>query len=154
MLSSSPDHLRQIPLIQFVYEDDLVLLKDENSEWFKILQDFHWQDHREIGALYYDALYEFNLPQSTRQKPSAIPTETQAQAKQRHLFGRPTMAHDTPEPTPILYKGQPSGDSVERSRRRKERHDDRFRTDSRRTENGRRGPQGRRGDAAPELTLR
>jgi len=35
-----PDHLAQIPLIQFVYDDDLLLLKDENSEWFKILHDF------------------------------------------------------------------------------------------------------------------
>ena len=106
MLPLYPDHPQQIPLIQFVYDDDLILLKDENSEWFKILNDFHWQDYREIGALYYDALYEFNLSQSARQESSTIPAETEEQAKQRHLFERPTMQDDHPELTPILYQGQ------------------------------------------------
>jgi len=106
MPSLLPDHLAQIPLIQFVYEDDLLLLKDENSEWFKILHNFTWQDHREIGALYYDALYEFNLLGTVDTPTNDAPKETKEQAKQRHMFGRPTMQSGDDNSTPVLHESQ------------------------------------------------
>jgi len=107
MPSLLPDHLAQIPLIQFVYDDDLLLLKDENSEWFKILHDFTWQDYQGIGASYYDALYDFNSSDPLSPKVSSLPKETEEQAKQRHMFARPTLQADDDQSTPVLYQGQP-----------------------------------------------
>jgi len=101
-----PDHLTQIPLIQFVYEDDLLLLKDENSEWFKILHDFYWQDYQDVGAQYYDALYDFNYSNPASPKTSNIPNETEEQAKQRHMFARPTMETEGDQLTSVLYQAQ------------------------------------------------
>jgi len=106
MQSILPDHLAQIPLIQFVFEDDLLLLMDENSEWFKILHDFPWQDYQEIAVLYYNALYEFNLLPTTAPELTGVARETEEQAKQRHMFERPTMQTDGDQLTPILYQGK------------------------------------------------
>jgi len=107
MLSLLPDHLAQIPLIQFVYEDDLLLLKDENSEWFKILHDFVWQDYQNIAALYYDSLYEFNSSDQGSPKTNSTANETEEQAKQRHLFDRPTMQTNDDQAMSPLYQYQP-----------------------------------------------
>lgn len=102
-----PDHLAQIPLIEFVYDDDLLLLKDENSEWFKILHDFPWQDYKDVGALYYEALYEFNLSQPLSADINSVPIETEEEAKQRLMFGRPTMQTDDDiDSPPILFQAE------------------------------------------------
>ena len=59
MLTTLPTDSPQIPLIQIVDEDDIILLNSPDAEWFKILYYFPWQEYRTYGAEYYDALYEF-----------------------------------------------------------------------------------------------
>ena len=56
---AAEDH--QVPLIHEVHADDQYLLNTIDGEWFEILHDFPWEDHRHPAAAYYDALYEFNL---------------------------------------------------------------------------------------------
>ena len=52
---------KQFQFFHFVHEDDKRLLEQEEQEWFKALYFLEWELYRELGAKYYDALYEFNL---------------------------------------------------------------------------------------------
>jgi len=52
--------IEQIPLIQVVNEDDQTLLNSPGAEWFRILNNFPWQEHRDMAAACCDALYDFN----------------------------------------------------------------------------------------------
>jgi len=57
----------QIPLIHTVNKDDELLLISPDTEWYRTLKYFQWQDYREIAAKYYDALYHFNKSQEKPQ---------------------------------------------------------------------------------------
>ena len=58
MLSSRVSEGYQIPLIHEVHADDQYLLNTLEGEWFEILHDFAWEDHRYPAAAYYEALYD------------------------------------------------------------------------------------------------
>lgn len=104
LLNDSP----QIPLIQFVEEDDIILLNSPDAEWFRILYHFPWQEYRIFGAEYYDALYEFNKKEKQKrqerineQKDEIV--ETKNDAKIRLLFYRTTMKNKQEEKSNIIY---------------------------------------------------
>jgi hypothetical protein len=59
-LSSILPH-SQLPLIHVVNEDDKLLSNNCDSQWYSILQNFPWENYRELGASYYNALYDFNI---------------------------------------------------------------------------------------------
>ena len=104
-LRVAEDHF-QAPLIHEVHADDQYLLNTIDGEWFEILHDFPWEEYRHHAAVYYDALYEFNL--SDGQTPvcdNATPLETKEQARQRLLFDRATMQAPQGPPPQILYRG-------------------------------------------------
>jgi hypothetical protein len=66
----------QIPLIHTVNEDDELLLTSPDTEWYRTLKFFQWQNHREVAAKYYDALYHFRpikprFPRSRRKRLTA-----------------------------------------------------------------------------------
>ena len=56
----------QIPLIHIVDEDDRLLLKSSDAEWYRVLYYFPDKDYREVAAKYYDALYDFNQAEALR----------------------------------------------------------------------------------------
>lgn len=112
-----PSHLNQIPLIQFINEDDLLMLKDDKSEWYKVMHTFEWQFYREIGALYYDALYEFNLEPPKINNTIDLPIETKEQAQQRIMFDRPTMQkNEVEDKAPILYPNRSKSIEIHRTK--------------------------------------
>ena len=97
----------QAPLMHEVHADDQYLLNTLEGEWFEILHHFRWWDYREHAGAYYDALYEFNRQAGEQTAPTEeTAPETQAQAKLRLLFDRPTMTSEEAPPPQILYQGQ------------------------------------------------
>jgi hypothetical protein len=107
MLSSRVSEGYQIPLIHEVHADDQYLLNTLEGEWFEILHDFAWEDHRHHAAAYYEALYNFNTQE--RQRPvedSETTPETKAQAQQRLLFDRATMQVPHEPSVQIIYEGK------------------------------------------------
>lgn len=105
MLTLSLTSGQQIPLIHEVHSDDLQLLNTIEGEWFEILHNFPWWDYREVAALYYDGLYEFNrnaMPSQVEDQPATDvpPLETKDEGRQRLLFNRATMQVSAP----ILYE--------------------------------------------------
>ena len=94
-----PAIIEQIPLIHEVYEDDRLLEKSPDAVWYSALKDLLWEDYREIGAAYYDALYHYNkLPRESSVSPG--PDEDKRQAARRLLMNRPTMDKSLP----VIYK--------------------------------------------------
>ncbi len=90
----------QMPLIHEVYEDDQLLEKSPENEWYRVLKNFPWEDYRELGADYYNALYQFNLSRKKSSPPPQAVEEKKEEAVQRCLFGRPTVNKDMP----VLYE--------------------------------------------------
>ena len=86
---STPTHI-QIPLIHVVNKDDELLSNSSNAQWYQILKDLPWENHRELGASYYNALYDFNISKQLEKDPNEN-KETKDQGRQRLLFNRPTM---------------------------------------------------------------
>ena len=90
----------QLPLIEFVESDDLYLQQQEDVLWFGLLRDLDWRAWRPIAALYYEALWQFNVRQARmrqeREQKQAANPETRAEATRRLLFQRATMCEDTP----------------------------------------------------------
>ena len=41
-------------------EADLALAQSPEADWFRLLHTFAWEDYRELGARYYEALFQFN----------------------------------------------------------------------------------------------
>ena len=107
MLSPQITEDHQFPLIHEVHADDQYLLNTLDSEWFEILHHFPSVDYREHAAAYYDALYAFNSEEreAAKQVDESTP-ETEAAAKQRLLFDRPTMASGQAPAPQIIYQGQ------------------------------------------------
>jgi hypothetical protein len=86
----------QIPLIHIVDEDDRVLLKSSDAEWYRVLYYLPDKDYREVAAQYYDALYHFNQAEALRRKEKEWNSdeswpETKEEARLRLLFDRATM---------------------------------------------------------------
>ena len=90
----------QVPLIQFVNEDDQILLNSPEAEWFRILNDLPWQNYRDIAAGYYNALYDFNNNSCKVEKSTNESIESEEEAKLRLLSDRATVN----EETPVLYE--------------------------------------------------
>lgn len=106
MLSLPIEQGRQIPLLHEVHSDDAHLLNTIDGEWFDILYHFRWQDHRQVAADYYNALYDFNqLPPKKVTAADQVNPETKDEARQRLLFDRATAPEPADPPAPILYQG-------------------------------------------------
>jgi hypothetical protein len=80
----------QLPLIHVVNEDDELLSNSSDAPWYPLLKSFPWENYRELGARYYNALYDFNILSQLRKDPKEH-KETKNQGRQRLLFSRPTM---------------------------------------------------------------
>lgn len=111
MLSLLDKQNQQIPLIHLIDEDDIVLLNSPDADWYRVLYYFPWEDYREYGASYYDALYEFNLKetQNSYESPRSAQSErieTKEEAKHRLLFNRATMCKTEGAKVPIVYQGK------------------------------------------------
>lgn len=85
----------QLPLLHVINEDDRLLSKSSHAIWYQLLRDFPWQSYRDLGALYYNALYDFNLSALLRERPEEN-KETKNQGRQRLLFERTTMDDSRP----------------------------------------------------------
>ena len=44
-----------------VHDDDVAVLDSDEGEWLRALRDLDWRAYREVGAQYYQALWEFNM---------------------------------------------------------------------------------------------
>jgi hypothetical protein len=88
-LAPAPTHI-QIPLIHVVNKDDELLSNSSNALWYQILKDLPCENHRELAASYYNALYDFNISKQLKKDPIEN-KETKDQGRQRLLFSRPTM---------------------------------------------------------------
>ena len=101
-----------IPLMHFVYTDDVVLMNTPDAEWFTLLRGFPWERYREYAAKYYDALYEFNRRQARERSERQEETqeqqelESREEARQRVLWDRVTMRSKRGEPADVLYERQ------------------------------------------------
>jgi hypothetical protein len=98
--------IEQVCLFHDVYEDDQLLQKNPDAEWYSTLKNFPWEDYRQLGSQYYDALYHHNkLLEKTEASspaspvPAALPEDKKDAAK-RLLFNRPTMD----KTQPVLYE--------------------------------------------------
>jgi hypothetical protein len=92
MLSLPITQGQQIPLIHEVHADDRYLLNTLEGEWFEILSAFPWQCYRETAAVYYDALYAFNLAEDDEaDEPCERALESPDEARQRLLLARATL---------------------------------------------------------------
>lgn len=80
----------QVPLIHVVNEDDEILSNTSDVQWYRILKIFPWENYRELGASYYNALYDFNISKQLEKAPKEN-KETKDQGRQRLLFTRTTM---------------------------------------------------------------
>ena len=80
----------QLPLIHVVNEDDELLSNNSDAQWYPILKNFPWEDYRELGASYYNALYDFNISTQLNEDPKEN-IETKDEGSQRLLFIRTTM---------------------------------------------------------------
>ena len=74
---------QQIPLIHVVNEDDELLSNSPEAEWYKILKNLPWREHRNIGADYYNALYHFNKTRTNNQKNKDLSNESKETATPR-----------------------------------------------------------------------
>ena len=86
----------QILLFRIRHEDDVALLNNSESGWFSILCNFPWEEYREHGAAYYEALYEFNLTQEKERRGRKVKraepnVESKGEARERLMFDRDTM---------------------------------------------------------------
>ena len=84
---------------------DKTLLNIIDGEWYDILYNFSWENYRQIGAAYYDALRDFNLRESNVAKADKeMEGETKEEATQRLLFDRATMRNGQEENIKIIYQ--------------------------------------------------
>jgi hypothetical protein len=81
----------QLPLIHFVNEDDELLSNNCDAQWYSILKNFPWENYRELGASYYNALYDFNISKQLKEEDPKENKETKNESRQRLLFNRTTM---------------------------------------------------------------
>ena len=88
--------LNQLPLIQFIDEDDQILLNSPDAQWYRILKYFPDMDYRQIAADYYNSLYHFNKTRTMDSGDPHVNDEDKQQATQRLLFERATMNVSTP----------------------------------------------------------
>ena len=98
----SPRAHVQLPLIHVVNEDDKLLSNNSDAHWYSILKNFPWENYRNLAALYYNALYHFNITAQTKVALKKN-TETKNEGRQRLLFRRPTMDKSTP----VMHKMNP-----------------------------------------------
>jgi hypothetical protein len=108
MMLPTLDQISQIPLFYEIHEDDYRLLNSKDNDWFRILYYFPWEDYRDFGAKYYDALYDFNQSTTTNNTNSFCGNnpESKQEAQERLLFDRVTMqSTETSDPK---YLFQPS----------------------------------------------
>jgi len=103
--------MEQIPLIHFVNEDYLKLLNSTEADWFRVLHNFDWQEYRSYGAMYYDALYEFNIRESPKRQDRNErfeDVENKEEAIKRLLFSRSTMMEKKSKQREgsIIYQGK------------------------------------------------
>jgi len=96
MVALTERKYNQILLFRIRHEDDIALLNNPESEWFCILCNFPWEDYREVGAAYYEALYEFNLNEEEKRKERKAKErgsnlERKDEARERLMFDRDTM---------------------------------------------------------------
>lgn len=100
--SSIPIVIEQLPLIQIVEQDDILLRHSKEGEWFRILNSFPWMEYREAAALYYDALYDFNQSDDNdaRVSDGGEQIESKKEAALRLLSARPTVNKNAP----VLYE--------------------------------------------------
>lgn len=99
---------QQIPLIHEVHADEQSLLNTIKGEWFTILYHFPWKEYRQVGAEYYDALYDFNLKEAQKERSvnQSESVESKTEAKQRLLYDRATMKQTEGKKAPIIYQGK------------------------------------------------
>ena len=84
--------LNQIPLFEYVDEDDTILLNSPHAEWFRILHFFPWREYCVLGASYYNALYDFNTSKQIKSDfPDKNIDESKEEGRQRLLFNRRTI---------------------------------------------------------------
>ena len=81
----------QLPLIHVVNEDDKLLSNNCDAQWYCILKNFPWENYRELGASYYNALYDFNISKQLKEEDPKENKETKDEGRQRLLFNRTTM---------------------------------------------------------------
>lgn len=99
----------QVLLFEYINEDDEILLNSPNAEWYRLLKNFLWEDYRELGAAYYNALYNFNISKSHLSQSTQKNNETKEEACQRLLFDRTTMDKSKS----VLFETPPSQISTE-----------------------------------------
>ncbi len=107
---------KQIPLFQISHQDDKYLLDNPNAEWFSILYKFPWENYREYAALYYDALYGFNIKEERKRrggKKAVKQLESKEESKQRLLFDRTTMQAQAEEKAIIYEQENPELEILE-----------------------------------------
>ncbi|GAX62558.1 dTDP-4-dehydrorhamnose 3,5-epimerase and related enzymes [Candidatus Scalindua japonica] len=110
MLPISQIQINQKPLlIHTVHEDDKVLLNTPDAEWFRALYYFPWEKHRNFGAEYYDALYEFNKREERKRlknqpQKQVVLSQSKEDARQELLFNRATMQVDKEKRGDVLYE--------------------------------------------------
>jgi hypothetical protein len=85
----------QLPIIQIVNKDDQLLSNNCDARWYSILKNFPWEDYRELSALYYNALYDFNISKQLKEDSNKN-KETKDEGRQRLLFNRATMTNQNP----------------------------------------------------------
>src|ERR1700676_851812 len=97
MLSLHPAPV-QLPLIHVVEPDDWFLEHQADVLWFHVLRHLDWQALLPLAAHYYEALWQFNEAQGRARATRDAPPnpESQAQATQRLLFTRATLADNVP----------------------------------------------------------
>jgi len=81
----------QLPLLHVVNEDDELLSNNCDAQWYSILKNFPWENYRELGASYYNALYDFNISKQLKEEDPKENKETKDEGRQRLLFNRTTM---------------------------------------------------------------
>jgi len=104
MLKINNPIYHQVPLFEYVNEDDEILLNSSNAEWYHTLKNFRWEDCRELGASYYNALYDFNISKALLSQSSQKNNESKDEARQRLLFDRTTMDKSKS----VLFEAKPS----------------------------------------------
>ncbi len=92
----APPPIEQMPLIQYINEDDELLEQSPDADWYHILSDFYWPDYLDMGVAYYNALYQFNMLRKPNPCPIQTEDESKKQAAQRLLFDRPTVNKSIP----------------------------------------------------------
>jgi len=93
----SPSINCQIPMVIVVDEDDQLLSQSKDAVWYEIIKNFPWENYRDAGADYYNALHHFN--QSRKDAAGSerpIEKEEKVQASIRFVFDRPTVNKDLP----------------------------------------------------------